>query len=147
MLPFMGAPEDWLLFPNAVAFVGATTDNVPQIYAPCKQVCKETGLIDENLTEAVSGVERKEALLRHNSEQLEWTAPGNQVFRGSCPLQSTSWRMSSGAGPQMLWPPHRQCSAGYCKHWVRRAAAAGCADHWCPDFLAPGTSFVEDTPF
>ena len=71
MPPCTGAPEDWPLFPNMVAFMDATTDNVPWIYAPCKQVCKETGLIDENLTEAVSEVERKEALSRHSSKQLE----------------------------------------------------------------------------
>ena len=146
MPPCTGAPEDWPLFPNMVAFMDATTDNVPWIYAPCKQVCKETGLIDENLTEAVSEVERKEALSRHSSKQLEWTAPGNQVFRGSCPLQSTSWRMSLGAGPQRLWPLQHQRSAGDCKHWVRRAVA-GCADQWSPNFLAPGTSFMEDTAF
>ena len=71
MPPCTGALEDWLLFPNAVAFMDATTDNVPRTYAPCKQVCKETGLIDENVTEVVLGVERKEASLRHNSKQLE----------------------------------------------------------------------------
>ena len=71
MPPCTGAPEDWPLFSNTAAFMDATTDNVPGIYAPCKQVCKEMGLTDGNLTEAVSGVVRKEALLRHGSKQLE----------------------------------------------------------------------------
>lgn len=65
--------EDWPLCPNLAAFLEATTRwhpwDISSLINKTQHVYKEMGLTDENLTKAVwvTGLERKEALQRHNT--------------------------------------------------------------------------------
>lgn len=93
--------------------------------------CAKKWVWPKRVTEAVAvtGLERKEALQRHNihiPSTLECiSTPGICSFQASLSLSFHFLEDELRAGLQMLWPLYHQCLAVHTEHWVKGAATEG----------------------